>query len=112
MLQDRSANGAPSVSIVFPDGYKDTLILKQYYANEEERMARFEACHYIGHLANEHKACVAMTGCIGSEDVQFTIMSEHATESSMFKWTSEGNVEIIESPFKVQIGFERKNNLY
>merc|ERR1712086_1089885 len=100
LIQERSFNGAPSVSIAFPDGYKDTLVLERYYANEEERMERTEACHYIGHLANEREACVAMTGCIGSEDVQFTIMSTHATESPMFKWTIEGNVEVIESPFK------------
>ena len=99
--EERSSNGAPSVSVAFPDGYKDTLVLERYYANEEERMERTEACHYIGHLANEREACVAMTGCIGSEDVQFTIMSTHATESPMFKWTTEGNVEVIESPFKV-----------
>merc|ERR1711935_486269 len=98
--EERSFNGAPSVSIAFPDGYKDTLVLERYYANEEERMERTEACHYIGHLANEREACVAMTGCVGSEDVQFTIMSTHATESPMFKWTTEGGVEIIESPFK------------
>ena len=107
LLQDRSANRTPTVSIAFSDGYTDTLILEQYYANEEERMARSETCHYIGHLANEHKACVAMTGCIGSEDVQFTIMSEHATESPMFKWTKDGKVEIIQSPFKVQNDFEK-----
>jgi len=100
LIQERSFNGAPSVSIAFPDGYKDTLVLERYYANEEERMERTEACHYIGHLANEPEACVAMTGCVGSDDVQFTIMSTHATESPMFKWTKEGDVEIIESPFK------------
>merc|ERR1711956_87557 len=100
LIQERSFNGAPSVSIAFPDGYKDTLVLERYYANEEERMERTEACHYIGHLANEREACVAMTGCVGSEDVQFTIMSTHATESPMFKYTTEGNVEVIESPFK------------
>merc|ERR1712238_212099 len=85
LIQERSFNGAPSVSIAFPDGYKDTLVLERYYANEEERMERTEACHYIGHLANEREACVAMTGCVGSEDVQFTIMSTHATESPMFR---------------------------
>merc|ERR1712153_248401 len=100
LIQERSFNGAPSVSIAFPDGYKDTLVLERYYANEEERMERTEACRYIGHLKNEPEACVAMTGCVGSEDVQFTIMSTHATESPMFKWTTEGGVEIIESPFK------------
>ena len=101
LVEERSSSGAPSVSIAFPDGYKDTMVLSRYYANEQERMDRVKACHYIGHLANEPEACVAMTGCVGSEDVEFTIMSAHATESPMFKWTKEGNVEIIENPFNV-----------
>ena len=60
-----------------------------------------EECHFIGHLAKEQDACVAMTGCVGSEDIDFTIMSSHATKSAMFKWSKDGHVEIIESPFKV-----------
>ena len=58
-------------------------------------MAEEESCHFIGHLENEREACVAMTGCIGSEDIEFTIMSEHATESPMFKWSKQGNAEVI-----------------
>ena len=61
-----------------------------------------EECHFIGHLAKEQDACVAMTGCVGSEDIDFTIMSSHATESAMFKWSKDGHVEIIESPFNVK----------
>ena len=101
LIQERSFNGAPSVSIAFPDGYKDTLVLERYYANEEERMERTEACRYIGHLENEPEACVAMTGCFELEDVHFTILSVHAAKSSMFKWAKNGNVEIINSSFKV-----------
>ena len=101
LLEERSANGAPTVTVTFPDGYTDTLVLSKYYSSEEDRMAGAEACHYIGHLANEHDACAAMTGCIGSEDIEFTIMSRHA-KSSMFRWTKGGNVEVIESPFKVK----------
>ena len=52
-------------------------------------------CHYLGHLANEPEACVAVTGCVGSEDVDFTILSAHSTGSSMFKWTKEGLVEVV-----------------
>ena len=52
-------------------------------------------CHYLGHLANEPEACVAVTGCVGSEDVDFTILSAHSTGSSMFKWTKEGRVEVV-----------------
>ena len=59
-------------------------------------MANVEHCNFIGHLENEPEACVAMTGCFGSEDVHFTILSSHATKSPMFKWTKDGNVEIIE----------------
>ena len=100
--EERSSNGSPSVSIVFPDGFEDTLVLRKYHANEEDRIANEDHCNYLGHLANEPEACVAMTGCFGSEDVHFTILSVHAKESSMFMMTKDGNVEIIDSSFKVQ----------
>ena len=79
----------------------DTLILRKFYGNEEDRMADMERCHYIGHLAEEPEACVAMTGCIGSEDVELTILSSHATESSTFRWTLEDKVEILKVQFEV-----------
>ena len=50
----------------------------------------------------EFKACVAMTGCIGEEDVEFTILSTHATNSPMFKWTKEGKVEVVEKSNEVK----------
>ena len=98
----RSNDGVPSVSVVFPDGYKDTLVLNKFHANDEDGIADKEHCNYIGHLAKEPEACVAMTGCFGSEDVHLTILSAHTPESSMFKWTKDGNVEIIESFFDVR----------
>ena len=62
---------------------------------KKTRIASKERCHYIGHLTNELTACVAMTGCVGSQDVQFTILSKHAPKSSTFKWTKDGNVELM-----------------
>ena len=103
MVEERSFNGSPVVSITFPDGHEDELVLSKFHANNEDRMANKDHCNFIGHLANEPEACVAMTGCIGSEDVDFTILSEHAPESRLFKWTKEGHVEIIESGLKVCI---------
>merc|ERR1712086_615751 len=93
LVEERSLNGSPSIAVTFPDRYQDTLVLNKFYANEQNRMASKERCHYIGHLENEHTACVAMTGCVGSQDVQFTILSKHAPKSSTFKWTKDGNVE-------------------
>ena len=37
-----------------------------------------------------------MTGCLGSEDILFTIMSVHATDSPYFEWTKEGEVNAID----------------
>ena len=95
-------NGVPIVTVTFPNGHEDTLILDRHYSLEEDRIKQVEACNYIGHLEKDTDACVAMTGCIGLEDVEFTIMSEHATESPMFKWTKEDNVEIIKHPYLVK----------
>ena len=103
VIEERTSNGVPSVSIEFPDGYKDTLLLNKFYGNQEERMANVERCHYIGHLVNEPEACVAMTGCLGSEDVEFTILSTHAIDFHAFMWTKNGNVEILDSSSKVKI---------
>ena len=54
-----------------------------------------DECIYSGHLADEPEACVAMTGCAGSDDVEFTILSDRMIGSHMFKWTKEGDVEIL-----------------
>ena len=88
----------PNIFVTFPDGYSDNLVLNRFYSENEA-----DGCHFLGHLENEQEACVAMTGCIGSEDVEFTLMSEHAPETSLFKWKIDGNVEVIEHPFKVII---------
>ena len=94
--QDRSFNGIPSVSITFPDGYTDTMKLSRYYSNENDRLAQTERCHFFGHLEGEPEACIALTGCPGSDDLEFTIMSEHSPDT-MFMWNKNGEVQIIES---------------
>ena len=53
--------------------------------------------YFSGYLANEVDACVAMTGCVGSEDLDFTILSDHVNGPTLFKWTKEGNVEVLDS---------------
>ena len=97
MLQERLDNGAPSIAITFPDGHTDNLILGHFYAEED----RPRGCHFSGHLEHDSEACVGMTGCIGSDDVEFTIISDHASGSGMYKWKKDGNVEHISHPFEV-----------
>ena len=42
-----------------------------------------------------------MTGCLGSEDVEFTILSEHAPGTAMFIWRKNGQVELVENAIEV-----------
>merc|ERR1712223_1829032 len=100
LVEERSSNRSPTVKVTFSDGYTDTLVLSRYHSSEEDRIAGVEECHFIGHLEKEVDACVAMTGCVGSEDVDLTILLTHAIGSSMFRWAKDGKVEIIESPFE------------
>ena len=95
----KSKNGLPRVEVTFSDGYKDKLILKRHYFKEEDRMSdlnKVEGCQYIGHLAKEKDACVAMTGCLGHDDIEFTIMSSHVPVGAFgFVWTKTGEVHTI-----------------
>ena len=97
--KDRSSGSIPSVTVSFQDGFTDTLKLRQYFTNDNEK-SDFEAntCAYIGYLEKDPKACVAMTGCYGEEDVEFSILSKHAVGSGMYKWTQNGDVQIINHP--------------
>ena len=97
LIDEDSSNDIPSIVVTFPDGHADRLMLRKHYFNEEDRMASKNECHYTGHLAHEKDACVSMTGCIGSEDILFTIISKHARDTPYFLWTKEGEVNAIES---------------
>lgn len=101
LLEDRSEDGSPNLSVEFADGTTDTIILEKYYANEEdkvqERMSGIEDCNYLGYLKNE-KACLAMTGCIGSDEFrEFTINTEHAGGHVNFRWFANNTVVRIPS---------------
>ena len=54
---------------------------------------------------------LGMTGCIGSESIEFTIMSEHATGSGLYKWNKDGKVENLKHPFEVRAYHISLNNV-
>ena len=98
LIQNRDANENPSISIVFPDGYTDRMILTK---SDDQELDENE-CIFMGHLEKEPSACLAMTGCPGVEDVEFTIFSQHLERSGMMKWNKDGSVELI-NPFNADI---------
>ena len=83
-MSDRSIDGIPSVKVNFADGSSDFLVLSKY-----ENMDG----HFIGHLAKEKTACVAMVD--HPEHAELTIMSDRTVESTMYKWKNNGEVEMI-----------------
>ncbi len=60
-------------------------------------------CNFIGHLANELEACVAMTGCPGEKDVELTVLSKNNEEHYRFEWKTDGTVIGQDSVLKVNI---------
>ena len=96
LVDDQAKGSSPSVIVIFPDGYSDKLVLGKHFYNDKDRITEEDNCRFFGHLEKEKEACVAMTGCLGSEDILFTIMSVHSPGSTHFIWTKEGYVEILD----------------
>ncbi len=53
-------------------------------------------------------ACVAMTGCPGERDVEFTILSQHNAGYYMYRWNKDGTIEGVESEKRVDGIVKRK----
>ena len=106
LLKARSSNEQiPQISVRFPNGKWDKLVLNRYYTSNERSIFKdIENCRFIGRLSEETEACVAMTGCpAGSLDeaVEITILSENVVDTFMYKWYQNGSVIPIEDPFRI-----------
>ena len=101
--QTKSFREVPSIAITFANGVKDSMVLERFYPTQESRMARTPSCNFIGHLENEKTACVSLTGCASSDDLHFTINSKNSGSSNMYILHKDGNLELVESAFKVGI---------
>ena len=68
--------------------------------SEADKLAKKTHCNFIGHLEKDSTACVAVTGCPG-DDMEFTINSNILGNSNRFILHKNGEMELVESPFKV-----------
>lgn len=100
VFKERSLKAIPTIEVAFPNGHEDTMILQRYFANDEERRSKKLSCNYIGRLANDPEACVAVTGCHGQDTLEMTIMSKHASPSTMFILHKNETVEALQSTFR------------
>ena len=81
LVQARSDEGSAEIALIFPNGYTDTLSLERAYDNEEDELNGANYYYYKGKLAGDPNACVTATGRVGSEAVEFTILSDHLADS-------------------------------
>ena len=77
------AGELPKISVTFPDGTQDSLILSHTFGNAAD-------CTFLGHLQNDLKTCVAVTGCPGKDDLMITLAGERG---GLFKLGLDGLTE-------------------
>ena len=99
--QTRSFREIPSIHITFANGVQDSMVLERFYPTQESRMAATPSCNFFGHLEDEKSACVSLTGCPDSDDLHFTINSKNSGSNNMFILKKNGELEIVDSAFKV-----------
>ena len=97
--ESKSLNGIPAIGVTFSDGFQDQFVLERHYMTEMDRTLQKVHCNFIGHLAKDTEACVAVTGCPG-EKMEFSINSKNALRSNRFIIHENGEMENIESAFK------------
>ena len=85
-------SAAPTIDIKFDNGLTDSLVLRKFTFHEDVLEADEENCNYFGHLASDESACVSVTGCLGSEALDFTIMGE---KGGLYRWNLDGTVDQI-----------------
>ena len=108
--QDRSLYDIPEIAITFPDGRQDELILEKHFPNDEARLENEEHCNYFGHLKNDLDACVAVTGCYGRDDLEFTIISKHVLGPNMFVLEKDGHLRAFVND-KVFLNSQKENEM-
>ena len=75
------------------------MVLERFYSSEEERNSRTLSCNFFGHLEKESTACLAVTGCPGSDNLEMTINSKHSGPSNKYVLHKDGFLEMVESAF-------------
>ena len=86
MIEVAKVGDEVNLKLTFDDNtFDDVLILQPFYLNENERVAaEKDKCKFLGNLASDQDASVALTGCLNEEDVQITILSRKIPLQKMF----------------------------
>ena len=88
------------MEVIFADGNKDKLVLSHYNAFLDSKdIDPTLMCNYLGYLAHEKDARVAVTGCVDERNVEgkmyISLLSKRSPYQKSFSMDLNGNVEPI-----------------
>ena len=85
----------PSIKVVFPNGFRDDLILEPYKLFKQSDGGN----NYLGYLKNTPGSSAAVTGNLGrpGDRMEITLFSKH-NKDQMFEIDSFGETKVIHTP--------------
>ena len=99
VVSPRTDLKAPSIEVVFPNGFHDELVLTEYKLFKASKGIH----NYIGYLKNTPESSVAVTGSLNGPDdrIEITLLSEHNTDE-MFEVDYFGKTTILSIPLEIR----------
>ena len=85
----------PSIKVVFPNGFRDDLILEHYKLFKQSDGGN----NYLGYLKNTPGSSAAVTGNLGrpGDRMEITLFSKH-NKDQMFEIDSFGETKVVHIP--------------
>lgn len=89
-----SRSNIPDMKVTFENGDSYSMLLEPYSDSP---------CNFIGELEN-NPSSVAVTGCLekSGDKMAITLLTDLTSKSHMYELDFDGNVDILENPFKDQ----------
>ena len=93
----RSTEEPPSISISFPNGVEDNLVLSHFKLLKQSK----GGCNFLGHLEKTPSSSAAVTGCLDKpgDKMEITLISNHNIDK-MFSVDYFGTTYTIKTPFE------------
>jgi len=86
------SNNDLTIKFSLHDGFEDEMVLDRFYLNDFDKENRVEKCNFLGNLKSNSKVGVALTGCIGQDDVLITILFQNPSVIRRFQWSTDGRI--------------------
>ena len=97
ITSSRSLYDPPSISVSFPNGVKDDLVLEHYKLRKDAK----GGCNFLGYLKRTIYSSAAVTGCLDKpgDQMEITLISDYNSDK-LFVVDYFRNTKVIQTPFQ------------